>query len=177
VTWRFSFGEHRIIGLINPFDLVYCEGKQPKCIRGFQMPKKDPSPQDELQFDDSPSPEWSIRSKIWIEDRKGKVLFGAGRLRILEAVSHHGSILGAAKELHMSYRAVWGKIKATEKRLGRPLLTRKVGGARGGGSELTPLGKALIEKFQRLQILTEESTQELFKEFMAEFSSNDQGSS
>jgi molybdate transport system regulatory protein len=27
-----------------------------------------------------------IRSKIWIEDQTGKVIFGQGRLKILEAV-------------------------------------------------------------------------------------------
>lgn len=112
---------------------------------------------------------WVIRSKIWVEDEKGRVLFGSGRLRILESVVRHGSILGAAKEFHMSYRAVWGKIKATEKRLGQPLLTRRVGGARGGGSELTPLGKALLERFQRLQALTEDAADTLFEDFVAEF--------
>lgn len=118
---------------------------------------------------DSPAKKWIICSKIWIEDERGRVLFGAGRLRILEAIERHGSILAAAKEFHMSYRAVWGKIKTTEKRLGQPLLTRKVGGARGGGSELTPLGKALIEKFQRLQKLTEQSAEALFEDFVDEF--------
>lgn len=108
--------------------------------------------------------ELSIKSKIWIEDGAGHVVFGSGRLRILDAVERHGSILGAAKELHMSYRAVWGKIKATEQRLGRPLLTRKVGGARGGGSELTPLGKALVARFRHLQALTEEAADSMFQD-------------
>jgi molybdate transport system regulatory protein len=114
------------------------------------------------------SRELSIKSKIWIEDSSGKVVFGAGRLRILDAVARHGSILAAAKELQMSYRAVWGKIKATEERLGRPLLSRKVGGARGGGSELTPLGKALVTRFRQLQNLTEEAADEMFQDVFVE---------
>ncbi|PIU32322.1 MAG: ModE family transcriptional regulator, partial [Syntrophobacteraceae bacterium CG07_land_8_20_14_0_80_61_8] len=97
----------------------------------------------------------SVKSKIWIEDDAGQVVFGAGRLRILDAIARHGSILAAARELRMSYRAVWGKIKATEERLGRPLLARKVGGARGGGSELTPLGQTLLARFRQLRSLTE----------------------
>jgi molybdate transport system regulatory protein len=112
----------------------------------------------------NPLKRFSVRSKIWIEDQEGNIVFGSGRLRILDAVDRHGSILGAAKELHMSYRAVWGKIKATEDRLGRPLLTRKVGGTRGGGSELTPLGKLMIERFRRLQALTETAADSLFQD-------------
>ncbi|NLI81606.1 MAG: LysR family transcriptional regulator [Deltaproteobacteria bacterium] len=106
----------------------------------------------------------SVKSKIWIEDESGKVVFGAGRLRILSAVEEHGSILAAAKALGMSYRAVWGKIKATEERLGRELLIKKTGGAKGGGSELTPLGRALAERFRKLQKMSETAADELFQD-------------
>ncbi len=105
----------------------------------------------------------AIKSKIWIEDENGDMVFGSGRLRILKAVRDHGSILAAAKELHMSYRAVWGKIKATEERLGQSLLTRRAGGAQGGGSELTSLGKALLERFDQLQMLTEKTADSIFE--------------
>lgn len=105
----------------------------------------------------------TIKSKIWIEDENGDMVFGAGRLRILKAVREHGSILAAAKELHMSYRAVWGKIKATEERLGQSLLTRRTGGAQRGGSELTPLGNALLERFDQLQMLTERTADSIFE--------------
>ncbi len=106
----------------------------------------------------------AIKSKIWIEDDKGKMVFGAGRLRILIAVERHGSILAAAKELGMSYRAVWGKIKATEDRLGQPLLKRKVGGVKGGGSDLTPLGKNLVDRFGHLQQMAESAADDLFRD-------------
>jgi len=105
-----------------------------------------------------------IKTKIWIEDEEGKVVFGAGRMRILNAVEEYGSILAASKELRMSYRAVWGKIKATEDRLGRPLLSRRTGGAQGGGSELTPLGKALVERFRELQASAKAKSDEIFQE-------------
>jgi len=50
----------------------------------------------------------------------------------------------------MSYRAVWGRIKATEERLGQPLLVRNIGGAAGGGSRLTPFAESLVGRFQQL---------------------------
>lgn len=102
-----------------------------------------------------------IRSKVWVEDRSGKVVFGLGRLKIIEAISRLGSIQAAAKELKMSYRAVWGRIKATEERLNRPILIRNIGGASGGGSQLTPFAKQLVEQFYQLhsRIITESDRQ------------------
>ena len=106
----------------------------------------------------------SVKSKIWIEDETGQVVFGTGRLYILQAVSRHGSIHAAAQELQMSYRAVWGKIRATEKRLGRDLLDKKAGGVRGGGSKLTPFARQIIERFGKLNDLTKASADVLFRD-------------
>ena len=36
--------------------------------------------------------DFSVRSKIWIEDTGGKVIFGLGRYRILDAIRRQGSI-------------------------------------------------------------------------------------
>jgi molybdate transport system regulatory protein len=105
----------------------------------------------------------TIKSKIWIEDGSGKMVFGSGRLVILLAVQRHGSLHAAAKELGMSYRAVWGKLKATEERLGQPLLTKRTGGSRGGGSELTPFAETLLERFQQLDSLTRATADTLFQ--------------
>jgi molybdate transport system regulatory protein len=112
-----------------------------------------------------------IRSKIWIEDETGKVVFGLGRLRILEAIDRLGSIHGAAKELKMSYRAIWGRIRATEERLNRPLLVRSIGGTTGGGSELTPFAMDLLEGFRQLQNrIVAESDAEFQKTMASHFS-------
>ncbi|GBC62016.1 ModE family transcriptional regulator [Desulfonema ishimotonii] len=108
-----------------------------------------------------------IKSKIWIEDDSGKVVFGLGRLKILEAIRRHGSIQAAAKELKMSYRAVWGRIRATEERLGQPLLIRNVGGSSGGGSRLTPFARNLMEQFRQLHRNVEKQSDELFEKAFA----------
>jgi molybdate transport system regulatory protein len=104
----------------------------------------------------------SPKSKIWIEDENGRVVFGAGRLRILKAIEEHGSILAAAKALSMSYRAVWGKIKATEERLGQPILRRQTGGSHGGGSQLTPFAETLVDRFKQLEELNRSTADALF---------------
>lgn len=94
---------------------------------------------------------FAVRSKVWIVDDAGEVVLGLGRLRILQAVGRTGSIHAAAAELKMSYRAVWGRIKATERRLGRPLLVRSIGGVAGGGSRLTPFAETLVKSFEQIQ--------------------------
>ncbi len=105
---------------------------------------------------------YRIRTKIWIEDDNGEVIFGEGRFRILKAVEEQGSLSAAAKSLGMSYRAVWGKIKATEERLGRQLLRKQSGGASGGGSELTPFATDLLRKFTELQNLSRDKADSFF---------------
>ena len=121
-----------------------------------------PIREDRVTMSGKPS-ELTIKSKIWIEDDSGKVVFGTGRLLILLAVKRHGSLHAAAKELAMSYRAVWGKLKATEERLGQPLLMKRAGGSRGGGSALTPFAETLLERFQQLESLTRATADTLFQ--------------
>ena len=110
---------------------------------------------------DSP---FQIRSKIWVEDTGGKVVFGLGRYRILEAVQRLGSLQAAAKELKMSYRAIWARISATEQRLGKPLLIRQP-----QGSRLTPLGETLMKKFHRLLKIVETESDDVYNDLLAAY--------
>jgi molybdate transport system regulatory protein len=91
-----------------------------------------------------------IRVKAWIE-LNGNVIFGEGRRRLLELVEETGSLNKAAKQMKMSYRAAWGKIKDTEERLGYRLLETRTGGTAGGGSTLTEKGKAIMEAFHAFE--------------------------
>jgi molybdate transport system regulatory protein len=91
-----------------------------------------------------------IRHKIWLE-RDGKVIFGAGRYELFRAIDESRSLNASAKKLNMSYRAAWGRVKASEERLGIKLVER----ARGKGMYLTAEGLSLLEQFDRLEQKTE----------------------
>jgi molybdate transport system regulatory protein len=104
-----------------------------------------------------------VRSKVWLVDRKGRIIFGVGRMRILRAIEKCGSLNAAAKELKMSYRAVWGKIKVTEDALGKPLLVKSQGGAAGGGSALTPYAYTLMERYLELSKIIDTQADDLFE--------------
>ena len=111
-----------------------------------------------------PKSVFRIRSKIWVENPDGKVVFGLGRYRILESVQRLGSLQAAAQELKMSYRAIWMRISATEERLGKPLLIRDP-----KGSRLTPLGETLLKQFQRLLKIVETESDDVYKDLMAAY--------
>lgn len=106
--------------------------------------------------------QFQVRSKVWVQDDEGNVVFGLGRLRILEAIERHGSLRAAALELNMGYRAIWARIRATEERLGASILEKKQGGKSGGGSCLTPLGEQLVRDFRELQRAIERESDQAF---------------
>ena len=88
-----------------------------------------------------------LKSSQWIVDEDNNIIIGKGRAEILENIELTGSINQAAKEMKMSYKAVWSKIRATEKNL----KTAIVHSDKKEGSRLTREGRALLEKYKRLQ--------------------------
>jgi molybdate transport system regulatory protein len=91
------------------------------------------------------------------------VVFGLGRYRILKAVQDTGSLQAAAKELKMSYRAVWMRIRASEKRIGRELVVRN-----GKGSRLTPFAENLMKQYKRLIAILEKESDEVYQHLMSD---------
>jgi len=85
--------------------------------------------------------------KLWLEV-DGEVVFGSGRVALFQAIEETGSIKQASEKISMSYRAAWGKIKATEDRLGTKLVKRQAGG-RNSGAELTPKGRELLMIYRK----------------------------
>ena len=88
----------------------------------------------------------SLRSSYWIVDSNGNIVFGKGRMEILESIAQTGSINQTAKALKMSYKTVWSKIKSTE----RHLQAKVVNADRREGTRLTPVGRDLLQRFKRL---------------------------
>jgi len=103
-----------------------------------------------------------IKHKLWLEDDSG-VLFGRGRFSLLSAVEELGSLSAAAKRMKMSYRAAWGRLRASEERLGMDLLEKA---PVGRGLVLTPQAKRLLELYRRfdrdIEEMIEERGRELF---------------
>jgi molybdate transport system regulatory protein len=88
-----------------------------------------------------------IKYKIWIE-KNGRVVFGKGRDDILKAIDEQRSLNAAAKKLEMSYRAAWGRLKASEERMEMKLV--KIGD-KDKSMRLTQKARAIIERFEKLE--------------------------
>lgn len=104
-----------------------------------------------------------VRSKIWIENEQGELVIGTGRLRILEAILEVGSMNRAARKLKQPFRAVWGKIRATEKRCGFKLVETT-----NEGSRLTREGLELLWSYNRLRSRCERFADAQFGELFSE---------
>ena len=108
-----------------------------------------------------------LRYKLWIE-KDGEKVFGDGPLDILHRVERTGSLRQAAAEINMSYSQAWNLMKDLEKRLGFNLLKRKVGGEKGGGSELTDKSRELMIKFEIFRESADRSLDSLYKKIFQE---------
>ena len=90
------------------------------------------------------------RAKVWLEV-DGQYVFGRGISDILKAVDETGSIKAAASQLGKSYRYVWAKVKEAERALEAPLVDTRVGGKDARRSDLTDMGRDLVEDFDVLR--------------------------
>ncbi|WP_078196389.1 winged helix-turn-helix domain-containing protein [Cupriavidus necator] len=72
-------------------------------------------------------------------------------IELLRAIGQQSSIAGAARELGMEFRTAWGYIRDLNESLKKPVVVVvKTRGAGGRGSQLTPLGLALIMEFDKI---------------------------
>lgn len=87
-------------------------------------------------------------TKIQFLDDSGRKFFGEGPCRLLRLVEETGSLRCAAASMEMAYSKALKLVKQAESALGFPLTQRSVGGKDGGGSTLTPEGRAFLAQYE-----------------------------
>jgi len=92
-----------------------------------------------------PAPRIQFRLRILHGD---DIAVGPGKVDLLEAIDRHGSITSAARSLDMSYRRAWLLIDTMNRCFALPVVTTEAGGARGGGTTLTPLGREVVARYR-----------------------------
>lgn len=90
---------------------------------------------------------------------------GPGKIDLLEAIARTGSISAAGRELGMSYRRSWLLIDAVNRMFKTPAVFASVGGAQGGGAQLTPFGETLVAGYRRVEARTKTALEEEFASF------------
>lgn len=105
-----------------------------------------------------------VRTKTWIENDKGELLFGKGKTQVLEDVERTGSISGAAERLGMNYKKTWSHVQILQKSFDKPLVETQKGGGERGGTTLSSEAYELMEAYRTLQADIEEYANKRFKE-------------
>src|SRR5450631_812089 len=87
-------------------------------------------------------------------DLAGGLRIGPGKVAVLEEIARSGSISAAGRALRMSYRRTWELVEDLNTGLGTPVVETAAGGSGGGGTVLTPAGKAVIERYRAIEMDT-----------------------
>ena len=90
----------------------------------------------------------NAQTRITFFDDHGEKFFGEGPARLLHAIESEGSLRAAAQSMDMAYTKALKIMQRAEAVLGFPLTTRIAGGRDGGGSRLTPEGKAWLLRYE-----------------------------
>ena len=90
-------------------------------------------------------------TRVYLFDDNGNKFFGEGPYRLLRGVEDTGSLRASAMAMGMAYTKALRLLRTAEEALGYPLTTRATGGHAGGGSRLTPQGKAFLDTYARFR--------------------------
>lgn len=105
-----------------------------------------------------------VKTKTWIENAEGELLFGKGKTEVLEVIAEAGSISKAAEILGMNYKKCWTHLQILAKNLDEELVNTKQGGGDAAGTTLNPRAYELINAYKQLQRDIEDFANKRFKE-------------
>lgn len=104
------------------------------------MPRPAPPP--------APARSPAIRPRVYLSPG---VAVGPGKIDLLRQVDATRSISAAARAMGMSYKRAWQLVDVLNRDFGSPVVTTATGGRGGGGASLTPLGRALVDRYGALE--------------------------
>lgn len=105
-----------------------------------------------------------VKTKTWIENSDGELLFGKGKTEVLETIAETGSISKAAEILGMNYKKCWNHLQILSKNMNEELVISKTGGGESAGTTLNPRAYELINAYKQLQRDIEDYANKRFKE-------------
>ena len=95
---------------------------------------------------------------------------GPGKIRLLEMIDEHGSITLAGRAMGMSYRRAWLLVDSLNRMFRAPVVATQAGGAGGGGTRLTELGRELVRRYRLMENQAAAAVQESLRALEAELS-------
>ena len=110
----------------------------------------------------------NLHPMVQVKLASEETFFGPGLAMLIEYIDQTGSIQEGCLAMNLSYSKGARIIKKAEKQLGYQLLERRTGGAKGGGSRLTPEGRRLLQEYRQLVGKVRTSADEIFVDCFAE---------
>ncbi len=110
-----------------------------------------------------------LNCSLKIRLAKDGVFFGPGVLDLLRLTEKYESLNAAAKSMNLSYSKAYKMINGTEDALGFKLLDRKIGGANGGGSTLTPECSEFLNIYEQFSQELESTSEEMFNTYFEKY--------
>lgn len=108
-----------------------------------------------------------VKLSIRLTDENGEKAFGPGIAQLLRLVESTGSLNQAAKAMELSYSKAWKILRNAEHLLGVSFLERTIGGAHGGGSQLTQEGRQFLEQYEAYREKMCQQAEELFEKMFS----------
>ena len=88
-------------------------------------------------------------------------------VQLLDRIFQSGSIRQAALAKGMSYRTAWQMVRKVERIVGKPVLQRLVGGARGGGSHPSEAGMTVLRRYRRVEALANKAAKKELSQLLS----------
>ena len=76
---------------------------------------------------------------------------GPGKAELLRLIQRTGSISAAARAMDMSYRRAWVLVDTMNRCFRTPLVEATTGGQRGGGAQVTTLGREVLRRYVAME--------------------------
>jgi molybdate transport system regulatory protein len=112
------------------------------------------APPSKKKTDPGPPKKRVLRARLWVEVG-GQPAMTDTSADLLEQISVCGSLSEAARRLRYSYRRAWMLLDGMNRRWPAPLVITSIGGTRGGGAKITPLGQHVLKSYRDLQLQLE----------------------
>lgn len=82
-----------------------------------------------------------------------RLMLGPGKADLLQGIRDTGSIAAAGRALGMSYKRAWSLVEEMNAAFAAPLVASARGGPGGGGAQITPEGRAVLDHFRAVEAL------------------------
>lgn len=83
------------------------------------------------------------------------IAIGPGKADILDFIAETGSIAAAGRRMGMSYKRAWLLVETMNRCFREPLVETSRGGRSKGGAVLTETGREVLDRYRRMEELTE----------------------